>query len=452
MKKRLICALSFAVLMCGTSQVLAGPFADVPAKHWAYNAINQLAKDGIIDGYGDGTYHGDKTLTRYEMAVMVGKAIEQIDKANNNDKKLIDNLSIEFNKELATFGVRMTTVENKVNDLEKVKISGDFFLRGLAFKDTIKDAVGTTKDKDTFWRTRIRLNIDDKIDENTSAFVRFGIRDTFGSAGVTTRDWQSDKTASYQALDQYGITYSSNGISYKLGRQGVVLGQGLLLCTGDDAQWDNRFDGLTASGKIGAFDTSVVVGTTTKSAALDYYGDTRATWYGVDVKTKLADKLSVGASYVSHQFEPLGTSPYKGLAGNKNMVAANLSYSGVSNFIINGEYAKSSAATDNKAYVVGATYLMGKDSLTASYVNVQRYSVDPYNTLYSAIVPFIDGVGINLDTSHAPVARDWNGWMYYYKHPISKTTFLDLYVVDGKSKGLEGHDLEGFMGLNVKFN
>ena len=52
----------------------ANPFADLPADHWAYDAVAQLAADGIIEGYGDKDFQGSRNITRYEMAQMVARA------------------------------------------------------------------------------------------------------------------------------------------------------------------------------------------------------------------------------------------------------------------------------------------------------------------------------------------------------------------------------------------
>ena len=51
----------------------ANPFSDMPAGHWAYDAVTQLAADGIVKGYGDSTYLGNRNITRYEMAMMVAR-------------------------------------------------------------------------------------------------------------------------------------------------------------------------------------------------------------------------------------------------------------------------------------------------------------------------------------------------------------------------------------------
>ena len=76
MKKTLVSALAAALVVgaAGTTFAAANPFSDVPRDHWAYDAVTQLANDGVVEGYGDGTFRGDKSITRYEMAQMVAKA------------------------------------------------------------------------------------------------------------------------------------------------------------------------------------------------------------------------------------------------------------------------------------------------------------------------------------------------------------------------------------------
>ena len=48
---------------CGVHDVAAAnPFSDVPRDHWAYDAVTQLAADGVVEGYGDGTFRGDRNI------------------------------------------------------------------------------------------------------------------------------------------------------------------------------------------------------------------------------------------------------------------------------------------------------------------------------------------------------------------------------------------------------
>ena len=117
MKKSIISALTTALVVGAASTTFAAsnPFEDVPADHWAYDAIAQLAADGVIEGYGDGTYRGDQEITRYEMAQMIARAMAK--GGNGADKALIDKLAAEFADELNNLGVRVAALEKKVDNV-----------------------------------------------------------------------------------------------------------------------------------------------------------------------------------------------------------------------------------------------------------------------------------------------------------------------------------------------
>ena len=113
MKKSLVLAMAMA-LGVTASAYAANPFSDVPAGHWAYDSINKLAAAGVIEGYGDATFGGDKLMTRYEMAQIVAKAM-----AKGAD---VDKLAAEFADELDNLGVRVANLEKKADN---VKVTGE---------------------------------------------------------------------------------------------------------------------------------------------------------------------------------------------------------------------------------------------------------------------------------------------------------------------------------------
>ena len=117
MKKSLVLAMAMA-LGVTASAYAANQFSDVPAGHWAYDSISKLAAAGVIEGYGDATFGGDKLMTRYEMAQIVAKAMA---KGANVDK-----LAAEFADELDNLGVRVANLEKKADN---VKITGETRLR-----------------------------------------------------------------------------------------------------------------------------------------------------------------------------------------------------------------------------------------------------------------------------------------------------------------------------------
>ena len=85
------------------SAYAANPFSDVPAGHWAYDSVAKLAAAGVVDGYADGAFDGDKLMTRYEMAQIVAKAMAK--------GASVDKLAAEFADELDTLGVRVAKLE-----------------------------------------------------------------------------------------------------------------------------------------------------------------------------------------------------------------------------------------------------------------------------------------------------------------------------------------------------
>jgi hypothetical protein len=120
MKKKLALSLAFAFTMglAGTAFADSNPFVDVPKNHWSFDAVNQLAKDGIVDGYADKTFQGDSAITRYEMAQVVAKAVGKADKASAADKALIQKLYTEYKDELKSMDVRVSSLEGEVKDLK----------------------------------------------------------------------------------------------------------------------------------------------------------------------------------------------------------------------------------------------------------------------------------------------------------------------------------------------
>ena len=130
MKKQFVTALVLALGISGTA-LAANPFSDVPAGHWAYAAVAKLAAAGIVDGYPDGTYKGDRTMTRYEMAQIVAKALAK--GAIGADDKLVG----EFADELDNLGVRVAKLEKNA---DHVRVTGEVQMsyasnKGGIFKD-----------------------------------------------------------------------------------------------------------------------------------------------------------------------------------------------------------------------------------------------------------------------------------------------------------------------------
>ncbi|HWR44312.1 S-layer homology domain-containing protein [Sporomusa sp.] len=308
MKKQTALALAavFSLSVAGTALAApANPFVDVPAKHWAYDSINKLAKSGVISGYGDGTFKGDKTLTRYEIAVIVGKALANSDKADAETKKALEALKTEFGVELNNLGVR---VDNLEKNASKVKFTGE-----------VRERYDYQEDYGNKMQTRLRLKMTAQVDENVTFNGRLASQSTWGNAD----------SANQVKLDQAYISGKAAGLDYSFGRQPIFLGQGLLADVSDNN------DGLVLSG---GKDVKVTTGSFKRG---------KSNFVAANIDAKVADDLNVTVSYIKDKD---ATKAYKS-------TAAGLSYTGFGKFAISGEYGKNDAKNiDAKAWMAKVKY------------------------------------------------------------------------------------------------
>ena len=209
MKKSLVLAMAMA-LGVTASAYAANPFSDVPAGHWAYDAVNKLAAEGVVDGYPDGTYGGDKLMTRYEMAQIVAKAMA---KGANVDK-----LAAEFADELDSLGVRVANLEKKADN---VKITGQI-------RASYRDNDGGDKE---YGKLRTRLFVNGTINEDWSYTGRFQNEQSY--VGEDSGD--DDEVE----LNWAYVSGRVGGVKVDAGRQNFKMHTGNVI--------DNEFDGIKAS-------------------------------------------------------------------------------------------------------------------------------------------------------------------------------------------------------------
>lgn len=128
------------MIVCASAVYAQAP-SDVPTDHWAYNAVQSLASRGYVLGYPDGTFSGNRQMTRYEFATIVARILAELDvklgetpaiqptnvdpkaaeKAGvtKEDLETIQKLVDEFKVELTVIGTRLDTVEATVNELKE---------------------------------------------------------------------------------------------------------------------------------------------------------------------------------------------------------------------------------------------------------------------------------------------------------------------------------------------
>ena len=114
MKHAFLKAAIAACFACAAVTVsAANPFTDVSADDWAYQAVASLSDEGVIDGYPDGTFRGDKHVTRYEIAQIVARLMAKEDTLNDSQKETLAKLSSQYANELKDLGVRIAELEKK---------------------------------------------------------------------------------------------------------------------------------------------------------------------------------------------------------------------------------------------------------------------------------------------------------------------------------------------------
>lgn len=114
MKHAFLKAAIAACFACAAVTVsAANPFTDVSSDDWAYQAVASLSDEGVIDGYPDGTFRGDKHVTRYEIAQIVARLMAKEDTLNASQKETLARLSAQYADELKDLGVRIAELEKK---------------------------------------------------------------------------------------------------------------------------------------------------------------------------------------------------------------------------------------------------------------------------------------------------------------------------------------------------
>jgi len=188
MKKFLALLAVVAIVAFAAPAFAANPFMDVPAGHWSYDAVAQLAAKGLVSGYPDGAFKGGQPATRYEVASMVARALayEDLRHASKEDLEMLKKLVMEFKDELDALGVKVDKIDKRVAVLEDRL--GGWKLRGTFTFDAKKTGgdqnfgsqfvaqrTGNRNKDIEFTKERFRLYLDKQIDENTSFRTEYRI-------------------------------------------------------------------------------------------------------------------------------------------------------------------------------------------------------------------------------------------------------------------------------------
>lgn len=118
---RFIIATLIALMLFGVSSAFAASaYDDVPRDHWAYNALDYLTERGVLEGYPDGFFKGDRTLTRYEFAQAIARLLDTIGEGNWEEQiqVMAESLRAEFSDQLAELNKKIDGLGGQVADLD----------------------------------------------------------------------------------------------------------------------------------------------------------------------------------------------------------------------------------------------------------------------------------------------------------------------------------------------
>ncbi len=218
--KKILALAAAAALTAGVSAYAANPFSDVTPDDWAYAAVSDLSVQGVVEGYPDGTFKGERNMTRYELAQIVARLMAKEDQLNAEQKATLNKLAAEFADELANLGVRVSNLEKKVGNISWSGNARMRFNQGY-------DENGKSVDK---YNGRIKIIAHGDVNDSTYVEGRMAtvanLKD--GTEASTSMD---ELIVHHQFGDKVGLT---------LGRQDLYIGQ-------SGIYYDDEFDGAIAT-------------------------------------------------------------------------------------------------------------------------------------------------------------------------------------------------------------
>ena len=318
--KKILALAAVAALTAGVSAYAANPFSDVTADDWAYQAVSDLSAQGVVEGYPDGTFKGERNMTRYELAQIVARLMAKEDQLNAEQQATLDKLAGEYADELANLGVRVSNLEKKVGN---ISWSGD---AKMMYTNNAKKAGEGSEDT---YKGRIRLNVKGQVNDSTFVKGRIVTNMWFKDAG----DGDGNTT-----MDRLFVNHSfGDKTSVVLGRQDLTVFSGL--------EYDDAFDGAKLAYNDGKFDAYAAFGQ--MNAGTDAQKATDAAFGGLGYDFGVA---KLNAAYFNFTGDKAKTA-----YGFDSIWGANLVVP-VQDFSVFGEYWDSNADKNDSAYQAGLGY------------------------------------------------------------------------------------------------
>ena len=180
----------------------ANPFADVDTSSWAYQAVSQLSDQGVVDGYPDGTFKGDKNVSRYELAQIIARLMAKEESLNDSQRATVQKLSAEYAGDLQSLGVRVKELEKKTGNLSNIT---EIRVQDIPRYDNVYKDNKSSHDELSL---RVRLNTMATVNDRSTVYSQ--LETTMSMNGSTPfapnrQDWSSrESTDSDKTRTGYG--------------------------------------------------------------------------------------------------------------------------------------------------------------------------------------------------------------------------------------------------------
>lgn len=170
----------------------ANPFADVDTSSWAYQAVSQLSDQGVVDGYPDGTFKGDKNVSRYELAQIIARLMAKEDSLNDSQKATVQKLSAEYADDLQNLGVRVKELEKKTGNLSTIT---ELRVQDIPRYDNVYKDSKSSHDELSL---RVRINTMANVNDRSTVYSQ--LETTMSMNGSTPfdpnrQDWSSRESS-----------------------------------------------------------------------------------------------------------------------------------------------------------------------------------------------------------------------------------------------------------------
>lgn len=170
----------------------ANPFADVDTSSWAYQAVSHLSDQGVVDGYPDGTFKGDKNVSRYELAQIIARLMAKEDSLNDSQKAVVQKLSAEYADDLQNLGVRVKELEKKTGNLSTIT---ELRVQDIPRYDNVYKDSKSSHDELSL---RVRINTMANVNDRSTVYSQ--LETTMSMNGSTPfnpnrQDWSSRESS-----------------------------------------------------------------------------------------------------------------------------------------------------------------------------------------------------------------------------------------------------------------